>query len=256
MRGDDGGIGTAADRLPLGPGERLTEGGWVPSQPGLAPPAPASPVPVSPAPVSLAPVSAAPSGRLPLWAQPWLQPASGRHLGWVAIVAVVVLAGSAWVLLHRPATTPAAMPAATAVAPSAAPELQIVVDVGGRVRHPGLVTLAPGARIADALRAAGGALRPADIATLDLAARVSDGQLLLIGLSPPAAAPGDPSAPVSLSSATAEQLDALPGIGPVLAKRIVDWRDAHGGFTSLSQLDEVPGVGPRTYERLKTLVVL
>jgi competence protein ComEA len=99
-------------------------------------------------------------------------------------------------------------------------------------------------------------LRPADIATLDLAARVSDGQLLLIGLPPPAAGPGDPSAPVSLSSATAEQLDALPGIGPVLAKRIVDWRDAHGGFTSLSQLDEVPGVGPRTYERLKTLVVL
>jgi competence protein ComEA len=61
---------------------------------------------------------------------------------------------------------------------------------------------------------------------------------------------------VSLSSATVDQLDALPGVGPVLAKRIVDWREAHGGFTALSQLQQVPGVGPRTYERLKSLVVL
>jgi competence protein ComEA len=146
--------------------------------------------------------------------------------------------------------------AATAATPAPVAELQIVVDVGGRVRHPGLVTLAPGSRVADALRAAGGALRSADIATVDLAARVSDGQLLLIGVPQPVAAGGDASAPVSLSSATVDQLDALPGIGPVLAKRIVDWREAHGGFTSLSQLEQVPGVGPRTYERLKSLVVL
>ncbi|MBV9097104.1 MAG: ComEA family DNA-binding protein, partial [Frankiaceae bacterium] len=142
---------------------------------------------------------------------------------------------------------------------SAPPDLQIVVDVGGRVRRPGLVRLAPGARVADALRAAGGALRAADVATVDLAARVSDGQLLLIGVPQQAAAgagSGGGSAPVSLSSATADQLDALPGIGPVLARRIVDWREAHGGFTSLTQLEQVPGVGPRTYERLKALVVL
>ncbi|MDQ1700136.1 MAG: competence protein ComEA [Frankiaceae bacterium] len=235
MRGDDDGLGTAADRLPLGGGERLTVGGWVPGQPDVLPPAP--------------------PGRLPLWAQPWLQPAAARHLGWVVAAAVVLLAGSAWMLLHRPAPRPVPA-AATAATPAPVPELQIVVDVGGRVRHPGLVTLAPGSRVADALRAAGGALRSADIATVDLAARVSDGQLLLIGVPQPVAAGGDASAPVSLSSATVDQLDALPGIGPVLAKRIVDWREAHGGFTSLSQLEQVPGVGPRTYERLKSLVVL
>lgn len=250
MRGDDDGLGTAADRLPFGVGERrvdgdapLTEGGWVPGP--LAAPVPAA----APCP--------RPS-RLPLWAQPWLQPASARHLGWVALAAVVVLAGSAWVLLHRPAAGPPASPAAApaVVMPSPAADLQIVVDVGGRVRHPGLVTLSPGARVADALRAAGGALRPGDVATVDLAARVSDGQLLLIGVPQAAGSGTDASAPVSLSSATVEQLDALPGVGPVLAKRIVDWREAHGGFTSLSQLQQVPGVGPRTYDRLKSLVVL
>jgi len=236
MRGEDERLATATDRLPLGAGARRVEGGWVPSRlDAVAPPV---------------------SGRLPLWAQPWLQPASARHLGWAAVVAVLVLAGSAWLLLHRSGVAPAVPVAPIAAAPSGAPDMQIVVDVGGRVRHPGLVTLAPGARVADALRAAGGALRPADVATLDLAARVSDGQLLLIGIAAPGSGQGDPSAPISLSSATADELDALPGIGPILAKRIVDWRDAHGGFTALSQLEQVPGVGPRTFERLKSLVVL
>ena len=245
MRGDDEGLGKAADRLPFGAGESrgeqvpLTEGGWVPGRSG-------------------APVQMRGPSRMPLWAQPWLQPASARHLGWVVVAAAVVLAGSAWVLLHRPAASrPASpLPVAAAVAPQPAADLRIVVDVGGRVRHPGLVTLSSGARVADALRAAGGALRPGDVATLDLAARVSDGQLLLIGLPQAPTSGTDASAPVSLSSATVEQLDALPGVGPVLAKRIVDWREAHGGFTSLSQLQEVPGVGPRTYDRLKSLVVL
>ncbi|MDQ1748795.1 MAG: competence protein ComEA [Frankiaceae bacterium] len=249
MRGDDDDLGTAAGRLPLGAGERageragdagaVTEEGWVPPRLGPA---------------------ARPPGGLLLSVPPWLHPASARHLGWVAAAALVLLAGSGWLLLHRPAAHPPALPVPVALAPSPAPELQIVVDVGGRVRRPGLVSLAPGARVADALRAAGGALRPADVATLDLAARVSDGQLLLIGVPQPSAGggggPGGGPAPVSLSSATAEQLDALPGVGPVLARRIIEWRDAHGGFTSLSQLDQVPGVGPRTYERLKELVVL
>jgi competence protein ComEA len=243
MRGDDDDLGTAAARLPFGAterradgGEPLTEGRWVPDRPG-------------------APVAPAPS-RVPLWAQPWLQPAAARHLGWLAAAAAVVLAGSAWLLLHRPGTARPVSPVAAAPAPSPAFDLQIVVDVGGRVRHPGLVSLSSGARVADALRAAGGALRAADVATLDLAARVSDGQLLLIGVPQPTGGSGDASAPVSLSSATVDQLDALPGVGPVLAKRIVDWREAHGGFTALSQLQQVPGVGPRTYERLKSLVVL
>lgn len=240
MRDDDD-LGTAADRLPLGgAAEPLVERGWVPHQPVAA---------------------AAASSRWPLWAQPWLQPSAARQLGWAAVAALVVLAASAWMLLHRPAPAQVPAPVAAAGAPTPAPvaDLQIVVDVGGRVRHPGLVTLPAGARVADALRAAGGALRPADVVTLDLAARVSDGQLLLIGVSQPGVGvggAGGASVPVSLSSATADQLDALPGIGPVLARRIVDWRTAHGGFTSLSQLQQVPGVGPRIYARLKDLVVL
>lgn len=247
MRGDDEGLGTAADRLPLGGGEGLSAGTWVPHAVTSAVPGPGAAMPAA-------------ERRIPVWAQPWLQPAAGRQLGWLAGVVAVVLAGSAWLLLHRPGSAPPAPVAAstsTAALPPAPPQMQIVVDVGGRVRHPGLVTLSAGARVADALRAAGGALRAADVATLDLAARVSDGQLLLIGVPQPVAAPGgDGSAPVSLSSATAEQLDTLPGIGPVLAKRIVDWRQAHGGFTSISQLEQVPGVGPRIFERLKSLVVL
>jgi competence protein ComEA len=253
MRGNDDELGTAASRLPLGAGgavarpadDGFAERGWVPRQPapGSAPPA--------------GPISArAAAGRVPLWAQPWLQPAAARHLGWIAVAAVLLLAGSGWLLVHRPA---AARTAPVATAPAAAAAVaapQIVVDVGGRVRHPGLVTLPAGARVADALRAAGGPLRSADVATVDLAARVSDGQLLLVGVAGPAAAAGDTPAPVSLGSATVDQLDALPGVGPVLAKRIVDWREAHGGFTSLSELQQVPGVGPRTFERLKTLVVL
>lgn len=236
MRGDDDDLGTATERLQMGGRDRLSEGGWVPRPADLRRP---------------------PSGRLPLWAQPLLPAAGARHLGWLAAIAAVVLAGSAWLLLHRPAAPPVASSAPVAVTSAPVPDLRIVVDVGGRVRRPGLVSLAPGARVADALRAAGGALRPSDVVTLDLAARVSDGQLLLVGVAQPAtggAAGG--SAPVSLSSATADQLDALPGIGPVLARRIVDWREAHGGFTSLTQLEQVPGVGPRTYERLKALVVL
>jgi competence protein ComEA len=257
MRGDDD-LGTAADRLPLGAPARLSAallpempsaaarpaagGGWVPEPPAV------------PAPAGVAP---SPQRRVPLWAQPWLQPPGARPLGWLALAAALALVASAWLLLHRPAGGPAP-PAAASVPPatSAGPDLQIVVDVGGRVRRPGLVTLAAGARVADALRAAGGALRPADVETVDLAARVTDGQLLLIGVPQPSAAGGGAAAPVSLSSATPEQLDALPGVGPVLARRIVDWREAHGGFTALSQLQQVPGVGPRTFERLKDLVVL
>ena len=253
MRGDDG-LGTAAQRLPLGGArDRMPEagvadsieGGWVPRPADLR--------------------ARPPAAGLPSWAPPWLHSAAVRQLGLVAAAAVVVLAVSAWLLLHRPAVPAASSPpVATSASSQPPPELEIVVDVGGRVRRPGLVRLAPGARVADALRAAGGALRPADVATLDLAARVSDGQLLLIGVpqlsgasgAGAGASAGGGSAPVSLSSATADQLDALPGIGPVLARRIVDWREAHGGFTSLSQLQQVPGVGPRTYERLKTLVVL
>ena len=143
-------------------------------------------------------------------------------------------------------------------APVASTAATIVVDVGGRVRHPGLVTLTAGARVADAIAAAGGALRPADVATIDLAAHVSDGQLLLIGVPGAASAGGGPGAsgggPVDLNTATVDQLDALPGVGPVLAQRIVSWREAHGGFRSVEDLQQVPGIGARKFSDLKALV--
>jgi competence protein ComEA len=152
--------------------------------------------------------------------------------------------------------------------PSTSTAASIVVDVGGRVRKPGLVTLPAGARVADAISAAGGPLRHRELATTNLAARVSDGQLLLVGTKAAATAPdgsdpvddgsGTPSttAPVALNSATLEQLETLPNIGPVTGQKILDWRTAHGGFTSVEQLQQVSGIGPATYADLSPLVTL
>lgn len=101
-------------------------------------------------------------------------------------------------------------------------------------------------------------MRSADIATLDLAARVSDGQLLLIGVpgASQSVTAGGSSGPIDLNAATTDQLDALPGVGPVLAQHIVDWRQSHGGFTSVDQLRQVPGIGPRKFDDLKSLVMV
>ncbi|HZO49296.1 MAG TPA: ComEA family DNA-binding protein [Gaiellaceae bacterium] len=150
-----------------------------------------------------------------------------------------------------------------------APAARLVVDVVGAVRRPGLYRLAEGARVADAVRRAGGATRRADLAAVNLAAPLVDGQQVVVPLrasSPPGAASAGSAAPggsaasattgvrVSLSSATAEQLDALPGIGPVTAQRIVEWRATHGPFRSVDALDEVPGIGPARIEQLRDLV--
>jgi competence protein ComEA len=148
----------------------------------------------------------------------------------------------------------------------------VVVDVVGRVRRPGVYRLAPDARVIDAVRAAGG-LRPGvDASQVNLARRVSDGEQIAVGVpgaSPaPAAVPSDGSGagsgngsagatgPVDLNTASLEALDALPGVGPVLAQHILDWRAAHGQFTSVDQLDDVPGIGPSKFAELKPLVTL
>jgi competence protein ComEA len=160
----------------------------------------------------------------------------------------------------------------------AAPAAPVVVSVVGLVHHPGLVTLGPGARIADALTAAGGALDGADLVGLNMARRVNDGEQIVVGISsppgappamgssvtaPPGAvavspAPGEkPSAPaalVDLNTATIEQLDTLPGVGPVTAAAIVAWRDANGRFAGVDQLGEVDGIGPARLEKLRALV--
>ena len=181
------------------------------------------------------------------------------------LLVLVLLVGGRFLLRAGSAAAPAAPPivgsAESAVAPVAA--AQLVVYVVGAVRRPGLYHLDDGARVADAVGHAGGATRNADLAAVNLAAPVADGQEVVVprrqvvsggGVS---AAPGGsaPAAPVQLSVATIEQLDALPGIGPVTAQKIVDWRTAHGAFRSVDNLDDVPGIGPARVEQLRDLVV-
>jgi len=227
----------------------------------------------------------------------WLPEAtSGKAAGWLATVradpgrAGVVglgIVGAVAVLVtvftltrdDGPAITSAKLPPVQMVsstAPVAPVDGEVTVSVVGLVHQPGLVTLGAGARIADALSAAGGPLDGADLVGLNMARRVGDGEQIVVGLSsplgaPPAmgssitsptgAAPSPPrekgSAPgelVDLNTATVEQLDALPGVGPVTAAAIVAWRDANGSFAGVDQLGEVEGIGPARLEKLRGLV--
>jgi len=136
---------------------------------------------------------------------------------------------------------------------------RLVVYVVGAVLHAGLVRLPEGARVADALERAGGPTRHADLALLNLAAPVADGQQIVVPARVTAADGGTGaavSAPakVSLASATLDQLDELPGIGPVTAQKIVDWRQTHGPLRSVDDLDAIPGIGPARVEQLRDLV--
>jgi competence protein ComEA len=137
----------------------------------------------------------------------------------------------------------------------------LVVDVAGAVRRPGLYRLPSGSRIADAVARAGGMSRKAATASVNLAAPLADGEQVLVpSLAPGATGVGatggaaSPSAPVDLNSASVEQLDSLPGIGPVTAQKIVDYRTEHGPFTSVDDLDAIPGIGPARIENLRGLV--
>jgi competence protein ComEA len=152
--------------------------------------------------------------------------------------------------------------AAPAGALSAEARPRLVVHVVGAVRRPGLYRLTDGARIADALRRAGGATRRADLSLVNLAAPVSDGtQVVVPRRAPPVpeGAEGSPGAaptsgPVHLNTATIEQLDELPGVGPVTAQKIVDYREQHGAFSSVDDLDAIPGIGPARLEQLREVV--
>jgi competence protein ComEA len=137
-----------------------------------------------------------------------------------------------------------------------------VVSVVGLVARPGLVTLASGSRVAEAVEAAGGLLPGTDPATVNLAAVVTDGEQITVGA--PVVAGGAGAAPggtagggkVNLNTAGAAELDALPGIGPVLAQRIVEYRTRQGAFRTVDQLDDVPGIGPAIAAELAELVTL
>jgi competence protein ComEA len=153
-------------------------------------------------------------------------------------------------------------PLSAPAAPVATAPAVLVVDVAGAVRRPGLYRLPHGARIADAIARAGGMSRHAAAATVNLAAPLADGEQVLVpslgpGGAAVAAAAGaaSPSSPVDLNSATVEQLDALPGVGPVTAQKIVDYRTEHGPFTSVDDLDAIPGFGPARIENLRGLVI-
>lgn len=205
----------------------------------------------------------------------------------VGVVAVAVaLVTGVWVWSARPHREPSSIASAAGVpstrsaaagqsaAPGAAlspPDSRggspasagVVVDVAGKVRRPGLVRLPGGARAYDAVAAAGGALPGVSLDSINLAARVVDGQQILVGAPAlPSSAGSGPAgtsaraAPVDLNTANADQLQSLPGVGPVLAQHIMDWRSAHGSFSSVDQLGQVTGIGPAKFASLKALVTV
>jgi competence protein ComEA len=220
--------------------------------------------------------------------QPVVRQAAGRalefgrdHLAAVVLVLVVGVSWSAYSLLQaRSSPVASAAPVIQASPPttpqassSASATPQVVVHVIGAVREPGVVKLPEGSRVADAIAAAGGLDTSAALGELNLAEVLADGVQLKIGtrkhpggwIRGPGAAgsatgsgggtAGD-AAKVPLNTATLEQLDTLPGIGPVTAQKILDWRKEHGTFTSVSELQEVDGIGPKTYADLEDRVRL
>lgn len=165
------------------------------------------------------------------------------------------------------AATGAPAPTA-ATTPPVAPPAMLVLSVSGKVLSPGLVRVPDGARVADAITAAGGMLPGTDLLGLNPARRVGDGEQIVVGAPPPPeapaassgadpvvpAAPAAPAAKVDLNTAGVSQLDALPGVGPVTAQRIVEWRTRNGRFARVDQLREIEGIGERKLGQLRDLV--
>jgi competence protein ComEA len=167
-------------------------------------------------------------------------------------------------------TTASAASDAPSVSIAPARDASVVVHVVGAVRRPGVYRLRLGQRVQEAIRRAGGAQGGADLQAINLAAKVADGQQVVVpkrgalaagvGAAAGAAAPGGagaaPSAPVNLNSATAEQLDTLDGVGPATARKILEYRTQHGGFSSVDDLDQIAGIGPTKLAALKPQVTV
>jgi competence protein ComEA len=178
-------------------------------------------------------------------------------VAYTALAIVIGLLGARYVRSAPAGGAQAAAPAAHPVTFSSGGR-RATVHVAGAVRHPGVYELGPGARVQDAVRRAGGARGSANLDAVNLAARVADGQQIIVpaavgaavvpGADPAAVAP---SAPVSLGSATLEQLETLDGVGPATAQKIVAYRTEHGGFRSVDDLANVPGIGPKKLAAIK-----
>jgi competence protein ComEA len=192
-----------------------------------------------------------------------------RLFPWIAAALLVLAVGYRVMASRQPAPPPVSVEESAAAKPSRQGRggRRLYVHVAGAVRRPGLYRLREGARVAAAIDLAGGLRRRADLSATNLAARVEDGQQVLVpvrGATPvagaAAATPGAPApagataAPISLGTATQAQLEELDGIGPTLAARIIEYRDANGGFRSVEELGEVSGIGEVRLEALRQAV--
>ena len=181
-----------------------------------------------------------------------LPPARRRLLAGALILGLVLLLGGRH-LVHA-GTSAQTTPVAAAVPIEAEQGPELVVHVVGAVHRPGLYRLPQGSRVNDAVTRAGGPTRHADVSLVNLAAPLADGIQVVV---PAKAAAGQPSAgttaqgPVHLNIATLEELDSLPGVGPVTAQKILDYRQKNGAFSSLDELDAIPGIGPARIEQLR-----
>jgi competence protein ComEA len=211
------------------------------------------------------------------------------HLTVVAMIVAAALAATAWwvvradgattTLPERPAPPPSLVtvsepPAATSAAPATGPGApapsatgMLVIDVAGKVRHPGIARLPVGSRVVDALRAAGGARASVDLSGLNLARLLVDGEQIVVGgpavpgvaasaASAPGAAPTGPVTLVNLNTADQTQLESLPGVGPVTAQAILEWRGHNGAFTAVDELLEVSGIGDATLAEIAPFVTV
>ena len=198
-------------------------------------------------------------------------------VAYAAFAILVVAVGVRFMHGRQPAAAAAGAPVAAAsrrpasegVSVARPPASGSVVHVAGAVREPGVYRLPAGARVQDAVERAGGARPNGDVNAINLAAKVADGQQVFVpsrgagagagtataaGGGGGGAAGGAPGPPISLNTATAEQLDSLDGVGPATARKIIAWRTQHGGFRSVADLGQVPGIGPKKLAALKDKV--
>jgi competence protein ComEA len=172
---------------------------------------------------------------------------------YAAIALAVLIVGARWIRSGGGGSAGSAELSFAADSPSRDNNQDVVVHVAGAVRRPGVYRLPAGSRVTDAVKRAGGFGAGANQEAINLAARLSDGQQVVVPGPGMAAAnsAGAESGPISLGSATVEQLDGIEGIGPVTAQKIIAFRDQHGGLSSIEQLNQVDGIGPSTMQTLR-----